>query len=94
MLAQSGNYEAALQNAKQVKLLVECAKKNGDYEKLYAIFLNEFIEISRELGDAIQKEKKEGLGISDFDRREARTDYTAKKLYNYKAAKSSECSIQ
>jgi len=93
-LAQNGDYEAALDNATQVKEMVERAKKTEENTLLYQIFIKEYEEISAELGNTISRENQEGLGTTLEDRKSARTDSAAKKLYNYKAADKAACLIQ
>jgi hypothetical protein len=93
-LAQNGDYEAALANATLVKDMVARAKKTDENALLFQIFMKEYQEISAELGVAIDRERLEGLGSTLEDRKSARTDFAAKKLYNYKAAEKNACSIQ
>jgi len=93
-MAQTGSYEAALSNATMVKEMVQRTKQTEKNKELFAIFMTEYDEISKDLASAISSEESLGLDTSAAARKNARSDQTAKKLYNYKNSKNAACSIQ
>jgi len=91
-MARHGDYEGALKNAVNVKNLIERRIKTEEDKVLWNIFMREFEDISTTLNANMEKEKKEGL--KGKDRTSIRSDYTAKKLYNYSSANQAGCVVQ
>jgi len=91
-MARLGDYEGALKNAVNVKALVEQRINTDEDKALWNIFMVEFEDISKALTTAIDKEKKAGSRVSE--RSSMRSDYTAKKLYNYSSAEAKGCVVQ
>jgi len=92
-MARHGDYEGALKNAVNVKDLIERRIKTEEDKVLWDIFMREFEDISSTLNANMEKERKEGLKGS-VDRTSNRSDYTAKKLYNYSSANQAGCVVQ
>jgi len=90
-MAQVGNYEEALGNALNVKQLI-AQRVTEEQKPLWEIFEAEYEDISKALTSSIERAKKMGLGVQE--RKEERNDYTAKKLYNYKASQAAGCTVQ